>query len=151
MVAKRSSDRLKVVLKLAQIRQQQAAEKLADATRALETHRQQGQQLRSYQDEYNKHFHSYEQATKSPQQMRNYQRFYGDLEEAVYTQDQRSEVSAQQLEYHRNQWQKTYGREKNMQSLVDRKRSEEEKTLEDKLQRELDDRANSYLQSKKSF
>jgi flagellar protein FliJ len=148
MAAKKPSQRLQVVLKLAQIKQKQAAERLAEATRTLENNKQQGQQLRVYQREYNNHFHSYEKSAVSPQQMRNYQRFYGDLEEAVYTQDQRSDVSAKQFEFHRRHWQTCYGREKNMESLIDRKRFEEDKSLESTVQREIDDRINGRLDIK---
>ncbi|MGK0440689.1 MAG: flagellar FliJ protein [Pseudohongiellaceae bacterium] len=149
MAAKKTSERLHVVLKLAQIKQQQAAERLAEASRAVENNKQQGQQLRVYQREYNNHFHSYEQAPVNSQQMRNYQRFYNNLEEAVYTQDQRSDVAEQQLEFHRSHWQKCYGREKNMASLIDRKCAEEGRKQEGKIQREMDDRVGSRLDMEK--
>ena len=149
MAAKKSSERLQVVLKLAQIKQQQAAEQLAEATKALQDNQQQGQQLRTYQQEYNSHFHQFEQQPLNPQTMRNYQRFYGNLEVAIYTQDQRSQASQAQYEATRSQWQDAYGREKNMGKLVERKQLEEEKAIEDKLQRELDDRANTRMAGKK--
>ena len=149
MAGKKSSERLQVVLKLAQLKQQQAAERLAEATKALQANQQQGQQLRVYQKEYNNHFHSFEQQPLNSQVMRNYQRFYGDLEVAVYTQDQRSQMSQTQFEFHREKWQQAYGSEKNMEKLVDRKRQQEEKALDAKLQRELDDRSYSHLADKK--
>ncbi|MCR8921658.1 flagellar export protein FliJ [Dasania sp. GY-MA-18] len=140
-MAKKSSQRLQVVLKLAHIKQQQAAEKLAQAAAAVQRNQAQGEQLRVYQGEYNKHFHNYENQPVSSQQMRNYQRFYSDLEEAVYTQDQRSSVAETQFEFHRQQWQKRYASEKNMEKLVVRKQQQEDQEQELKIQRELDDRA----------
>ncbi|WP_339673706.1 flagellar export protein FliJ [Dasania marina] len=142
-MAKKPSQRLQVVLKLAHIKQQQAADKLAQASAALQRNRSQGEQLQTYQGEYNRHFHSFEQQPVSSQQMRNYQRFYNSLEEAVYTQAQRSAVSETQYEHHRLNWQKAYASEKNMEKLVLRKQQQETKTEDVKLQRELDDRGRS--------
>ena len=140
MAVKKSSERLKLVLKLAQIKQQQAADRLAEASRSLEGSKQQEKDLLHYQQEYNRHFQYFEQQLVSPMQMRNYQRFYGGLEEAVYTQGQRIEVSERNVEFHRKHWQKEYHREKNMQKLIERKQCLEDKLSENKLQKALDDR-----------
>lgn len=141
MAVKKSSERLQVVLRLAQIKQRQAAERLAEAARSLAAHRQQAQQLQDYQGEYNQKFHQLSQQQMNSLELRNYQRFYNNLDEAIDTQHRRSDVCAEQLEFHRKHWQKEYGREKNMEKLIGQKQRLEEKQLESKLQRVLDDRS----------
>lgn len=141
MSAKKSSQRLQVVLQLAHIKQQQAAERLAQATRALESSRQQTEQLISYQVEYNEQFTAKQGQALDAAQLRNYLRFYKDLDGAVISQQQRNEISDQNLDFHRKHWQKAYGREKNLESLIAEKKIIEAKQQDDKEQRALDDRS----------
>ncbi len=141
---KKPSQRLETVLKLAQIKEQQAAEKLADSIRDLASHQQQEQELANYQYEYSKDFKNVGGEAKaegvSAAQLANYQRFYGNLEVAGNTQRERVELASKQQEQARGQWQQQYSRQKNMEKLVERKRQQEDSEAENKLQREQDDR-----------
>ena len=139
-MAQKPSQRLQTVLKLARIKQQQAAEVLGATTRNALATQQQDQQLRHYQQEYAQHFKSIAATGMSAAQMANYQQFYGNLEQAIETQGERMVLAESQLQQARELWQKQYSREKNMAALIDQKKQEEDIALEKKTQRTLDDR-----------
>ena len=138
-MAKRS-ERLKTVLKLAQLRQQQAAERLGEMTRNAQAQELQADQLKHYQLDYREHFKALGDNGASPSQLRNFQGFYRNLEQAIDTQGERALLARDQREVARQQWQRQYAREKNLQKLVERRILEEELQLDKKLQREQDDR-----------
>lgn len=136
----KASKRLKIVLKLAQMKQQQAAEQLAKSQRQADSIQQQSQQLKDYQYDYNDRFSALANSDVSAAQLANYQRFYGSLEDAVFNQQQQLNVADSQLERARQYWQAEYAREQNMLSLIERKQSEEQLSEEKLLQKEQDAR-----------
>ena len=137
-MGKKSSERLATVLKLAKMRQQLAAQVLAENIRNKTSHDEQLQQLQSFKDDYLDKFAQGVNLTSSS--LMNYQTFYGSLEKAVEMQAQRTVLSQNQLEQARKQWQSLYAREKNMESLIDKKIKIEEVEEEKKIQAEQDDR-----------
>ncbi len=137
---KKSSRRLQTVLKLAKLRQQLAAEQLGQMIRTADVHQQQVEQLKHYQQDYGENFKTLAGKDVSAEQLGNYQRFFGSLEQAVDTQQQRTILAEDQRELARRQWQQQYSRTRNMQALITRKQQEEEWELEKKRQREQDDR-----------
>lgn len=137
-MAVKSSERLQLVLKLATMKQQRAAEQLAAASAEQQQCLQQVEQLQSYQHEYSTNFSGRPPATAL--ELRNYQRFYGNLEQVVTGQQSRIEGVEQQLDQARQLWQQAYGREKNLEKLVSKKQLQELAEVDLKLQRELDDR-----------
>lgn len=144
MMKQRASRRLQTVLQLAQIKEQQAAEKLSDSIRQLASRQQQQQQLNGYKHEYSQQFKHVgdkaESGAISAAQLANYQRFYDSLEAAGNTQHEQVELASQQQQQARSLWQQQYARYKNMDKLVEQKRQHEDKEIEKKLQREQDDR-----------
>ena len=134
------SERLKTVLRLAQLRQQQAAEQLGELTRNAEAQALQADQLKHYQLEYAQQFRDLGSGGVSAARLRNFQGFYGNLEQVIDTQGERVVLARNQQEAARQRWQQQYAREKNLQSLVERKAFEEQLQVEKKLQRLLDDR-----------
>ena len=140
----KASQRLQTVLNLAQIKEQQAAEKLSASIRQLALSQQQEQQLIHYKHEYSQQFKNVadkaESGTISATQLANYQRFYDSLEAAGNTQHEQVELASQQQEQARSLWQQHYARYKNMDKLVEKKRQYEVNEAEKKLQREQDDR-----------
>lgn len=137
---KKPSRRLETVLMLAKLRQQRAAEQLGQMIRNTDSQHQQVEQLKHYQQDYGEHFKTLGEQAVSAGKLVNYQRFFGSLEQAVETQQQRSVLADDQCALARAQWQQQYSREKNMESLISRKQRQEERELETKLQREQDDR-----------
>ncbi len=134
------SERLQTVLRLAQLREQAAAERLGEATRQLQTHAQQADQLRDYQQEYVRDFQQRGGQPVSARQLSNYQHFYRNLEQAVDTQTERVALIQSQRDNAREEWTRQYARQKNLEKLIQRKAAEEQREEEKKLQREQDDR-----------
>lgn len=137
---KKSSERLRTVLKLAQLRQQQAAEQLGEMTRNAKALEHQADQLKHYQLDYIQHFRGLGREAISASQVRNFQHFYQNLEEVIDTQKERLLLMCKQQDVARERWQQQYAREKNLEKLVDRKAHEEQLAVEKVLQRQLDDR-----------
>jgi len=125
---------------LAKLREQKAAEQLAAAIRTSGQQQQQVEQLQSFQLEYNSQFSETASAGASAQQLKNYQSFYGKLDQALLSQQSQQISGAEQLEQARKLWQYHYSKQKNMAELVEKKRKLERQTQEKQLQREQDDR-----------
>ncbi len=136
---KPASQRLKIVLKLARLRERQAAFGLAESVRNAERNVQQGQQLQQYKDEYREQFKSLAQTQANAADLENYQRFYGNLQDTGDTQQERVALAAAQQEQARIKWQQQYARQKNIQSLIARRVKLEQRDADNKLQREQDD------------
>ncbi len=137
---KKPSQRLQTVLTLAKLKERLAAENLAEKIKAANAQKQQVQQLKSFQQEYNSQFNSLGEGGASPQQLRNFQNFFSNLEQAVDSLERQSLVSEDQQQKARENWIFHYSKQKNMEGLVDRKYQFEEKEMEKMRQREYDDR-----------
>ena len=139
------SERLKTVLKVARLREQAAAETLAQQQKALQAQQLQSQQLAQYQREYARQFAEQGKAQTNANRLINYQRFYQNLEQASDVQSQRRQAIEQQCDQARSEWQQQHARLQNLDKLVARKRHKEQRDLEKKRQSEQDDRFNGRL------
>jgi len=139
-VAERRSQRLTVVVMLAERDEQAAAALLGEQQATLEREQQQLAQLQDYRAQY---IEDYQQLRTgaTPQALMSYSGFLQRLGEAVTGQEQRLAQVQGLLEQCRAQWQEKYHRRRSLQELVDRLRTEENAVLEQRLQRELDDLA----------
>lgn len=144
-MAKTPSQRLATVLKLARLREQQAALKLADLLRDVQASKQQQLQLQRYQVEYSQQFKQRSSAL-SAAELVNFQQFYAGLEQASETQQQRTVLADSQLQQARSEWQQLHGREKNIQTLINRKQQQEQLQRDNREQRQLDDRLKNTLE-----
>lgn len=140
MANKKRSERLQTVLRLAELRQQAAAEQLARSVQNAQAQQQQGEQLERYQQEYSEQYKSGASEGFNAQQLQNFQRFFSNLDSAMETQQETIALAKGQQQQSRDQWQQQYARQKKMAGLVDRVAFGEEQDEEKKLQRELDDR-----------
>ena len=139
-MAIKPSKRLQTVLRLAKLKEQRAAESLANSIREVAAHEQQQQQLEQYKVEYGDQFYRSLEGALTAGQLANFQRFYNELEFAGETQQERRVLAEEQQELARQQWQQQYARQKNMEALIERKEQLEQREEDNKLQREQDDR-----------
>lgn len=137
---KSPSQRLQTVLKIAQLRERAAAEKLATAIRNADAVSQQQQQLEQYKSEYNGHFKTLGAQGQSVGQLSNFIRFYSSLDGATVAQGQRLVLAQNQRDAASKLWRQQYARQKNMQKLVEKKQQQEQHEHDNKTQREQDDR-----------
>lgn len=140
MSEQKPSKRLQVVLKLARLREQRAAEELAQAIKKQTAQQQQQRQLQEYVRDYSDRSALLGERELQAAQLSNFQQFYAQLDSALDTQRQQLCLLEQQTESARQQWQQQYLRQKNLDALIEKKRLLEERALENKLQREQDDR-----------
>lgn len=133
------SERLKTVLKLAQLRERQAARQLADSARNTALNRQQEQQLQQYKLEYRQQFEALVNTQTNAANVENYQRFYTNLQGAGDAQQDRIALAVAQQERARLQWQQQYARQKNLEALIERKARVEQMDADNKVQRQQDD------------
>ncbi|MFA7554506.1 MAG: flagellar export protein FliJ [Spongiibacteraceae bacterium] len=137
---KTASQRLQTVLKIAQLRERAAAEKLAVSIRNVDAVSQQQQQLEQYKNEYNDHFQALGAQGQSVGQLSNFIRFYSSLDGAAVAQGQRLALAQDQRDAASKLWRQQYSRQKNMQKLVEKKQQQEQCEQDNKAQREQDDR-----------
>ena len=136
----KASKRLQVVLKLAEMKQQRAAEALAATQKELDSLEQQKQQLLGFKAEYNSDFANKTGATISPNELANYQRFYGSLEQVQEAQVLRVESAQYHQDTARSHWQTCYAKEQNMRNLIEKKQQQEQLVDDRRQQKEQDDR-----------
>ena len=139
----KTSQRLQTVLRLAELKQQRAAEKLAVSIRNVNAQRQQARQIQDYQLEYAQRFQSSGGLGLNPAQLQNYQRFFSNLDSASRTQQQRCTLADAQQDQAREQWQQQYARQTSLQNLIEKKQHEETIAADKQEQRQQDDSFNN--------
>jgi flagellar FliJ protein len=140
-VAKKRSERLKSLLRLAQMREDNAARALAASSDKLAQARTQSQQLSQYSDEYQQQFAQRTQQAVSVRDLRNFQGFFRQLDTVQMQQQLLIEQRDREREQARQQWLQLYRRRRVLDDIRERARVQEEAARERKLQAEFDDRA----------
>ena len=139
-MSQRRVRQLQTVLRLAQMAQDRAARELAQKQRQLADARAQADQLEGYRSEYSRQRQEQGERGLDAYSLANYQRFFHNLERAADMQDERTELTAQQLEACRDQWRQRYLRRGAMERVVDQAVQEEDRVVDKAEQREQDDR-----------
>jgi flagellar export protein FliJ len=139
-MARKSSDRLRTLLKLAALREQQAARQLAASGERLQQAEQQSRQLTVYQQEYQNQYVSRGQQQLSGRDLLNYHGFFRQLEQAQVQQGRAIEQRDQEREGARQSWLATHAKRRLLTQIRERRLASEQQEAEKRLQRELDDR-----------
>ncbi len=137
-MAKQRSERLKVVLMVAEREEQAAAIRLGEARQALEQEEAQLAQLQDYREQYLADYRKQRQGVDARALM-SYSGFLQRLGEALGGQEQKLAQVRQQLDHHRLEWQEKYYRRQSLAEMIERMRNEELTVLEQRQQREQDD------------
>ena len=140
-MAKKRSERLRSLLKLAHLREDNAARKLADSAEKLSQVKQQSRQLSLYNTEYQQQYRQRTQQQVSVRELHNYLGFFQQLDTVQLQQQMLVEQCDGELEEARRQWLQVYHRRRVLDDIRARSLVEEEAVRERKLQSELDDRA----------
>jgi|GEM_PF-405680 len=139
-MAEQRSERLKVVLMVAEREEQAAAARLGEARQQLEQEEGQLAQLQDYRDQYLADYREQRRGVNA-QSLMSYSGFLQRLGDALGGQEQKLALVRQQLEQCQRQWQEKYHRRRSLEDMIARMRSEENAALEQRQQRELDDLA----------
>ncbi|WP_339897765.1 flagellar export protein FliJ [uncultured Gilvimarinus sp.] len=145
-MAKPRSERLKVVLRVAEHQEQEAAGYLAQYQQQLAAERAQLEQLQQYRHSYLDEYGD-SSACHTVQDMMRYSDFIGRLAGAIDEQHQKLANAAEQCEKVLQHWQIKRHKRKSLESLIERLRLGENTELERKLQKELDELSSLNRQS----
>ncbi len=136
----KASENLRPVVKVARHQERDAARQMGNRMRHFEQQKKQLDELMAYRDEYAKCFMNATKTGLSVVQLRDYQLFLGRLETAIEQQKQQLANSQKNCETSKTHWQGANGRHKMINKVVERREKAEQQQLQDKEQRESDDR-----------
>lgn len=144
-MARKRSQRLQVLLKLAAMKEQTAVRQLAASTERLQQAKQQRAQLADYERDYQQ---QYVQHTGQPVDRSfflNFQGFFRQLENVQVQQQATIQLRDHEREQARLRWVDLYARRRLLTNVRERWVQSEAQEDDKKLQRELDDRAAQTL------
>lgn len=140
MAKKKASQRLQVLLRLAEMREQNAARRLASDSERAQQAREQGRQLALYEQDYQQGF--IERGPDQPlnrQSLLNYQGFFRQLEHVQTQQQKTIEQRDREREAARLQWVEQYSKRQLLIKIRERRLAQEQLKADKKLQAEIDD------------
>jgi len=142
----RRSERLQVVLSVAERKRREADRFLVDAQQRVSQGEAGVRQLQNYLKEYQQQFTSSGQQGQSIAALQRQQAFIQKISTTIRQQERALQQAREQLQQVRAYWQQTYARQKGIERLILKARHEEQRAQERRLQRELDERS-QYLKS----
>jgi flagellar protein FliJ len=140
-MAKTRSQRMHIVLTLAQKAEDDAAQKVKEQAELLRQEIQQLDELKSYSGQYLQSYANLRDGV-SAQEMINYSGFISRLADAIKEQENKKERIQQGLDKLKQVWAETHQKRKALNDLIDRLKKEESTALEKLLQKEMDELAN---------
>ncbi len=137
-MAKKRSQRMAVVIDMAERAEQEAAQTLGHAREQTAQAQQQLQQVSEYQIEYERALNKPKQGV-SVQALMNDRAFLAQLVQVVNTQHAQLESFKVNEGNALHNWQLCYQRRRNIEKLIEKLKSEEDAETEKKLQKEMDE------------
>ena len=135
-----SSKRFKPVKRVAESREQKAAQALGSSQRAARNEEARLEELRRYHKEYLDRFHDAARAGISVAQLQEYRAFLRKLELAIGEQEKIVRESQQDCSTRKALWQEKRQRNQALGKVMDKFRSAEHKARDTREQKETDDR-----------
>lgn|SRR5690606_17018909 len=148
-MARKRSDRLQALMKLAAMKEQTAVRLLAACTERLQAAQQQKQQLAEYERDYQQQYIAQGSQSVDNRFFRNFQGFFRQLENAQLQQEHAIAHRDNEREQARLRWIDLYARRRLLGNVRERWLQSEALESDKKLQRELDDRAAQKLLRKR--
>lgn len=138
---KKRSQRLKLVLELAERKKKQADQFLAASRQRVEQDRVAMAQLDQYLSEYQQNYLGRNAEGLSGAELCAQQAFMQKIQDAKVAQQQAMEQNRKELAVVEQHWKQAYGKMQGMQKLTDKAIQTEELEAEKALQKQLDERA----------
>ena len=135
----RRSKRLQVVLDLAKRKEEEALKALQIAQGSLSNQNQKLQELTQYQRDYQQSLRDAYQTHATAESCATYQHFLAQVGAAIEQQQQAVALAEQQFDKVRVHWLALHEKQQGMGSLIDRFRDEEDKELDKKEQKMIDE------------
>lgn len=149
-MAHKRSQRMAIVLQLAEREEQKAAEQLGVGREQLGACEQQMGQLQEYQEEYTAQINA-RSGPQNVQQMMADRSFIGQLGDAVDAQKQKIVQAQQQYQQLMALWQRAYRKRTSLEEFISKMRDSESLEADKRLQKELDELSSLKLQRKSQF
>ncbi|MBR9828787.1 MAG: flagellar export protein FliJ [Oceanospirillales bacterium] len=140
-MTKPRSQRLQVVLAVAERKRQEAERFLADAQRRVNQGENGIVQLQGYLGEYQQQFTATGREGISIQDLHVQQAFMQKITHTMQEQEQALQQARDQVQQVQAYWQQTYARQKGIENLVQKAQNEESHERDRKLQQEIDERS----------
>ena len=131
--------RMDPIVRLARDDEEQAARGLSESARMLRESETKLEELRDYRSGYARQLQS--QGTLNGNALQGFQQFMRNLDQAIAQLEERVRQQRRANDQQLQRWLGTHNRTKAMTEIADKYRDEEQRIEEDKLQWELDDRA----------
>lgn len=145
MAKKTASQRLQVLLRLAEMKEQNAARQLAADSDRLQQAKEQGRQLALYEKDYQQGYVERGTQPLTRQNLLNYQGFFRQLEHVQTQQERTIEQRDRAREAARLLWIEQYSRRRLLTRVRERRLAQEQLKAEKKLQAEIDDHTTRRL------
>jgi len=140
-MAKKRSDRLKLVQELAERKKKQADQYLAESRQQVQQGEVTLQQLEQYIAEYQRRLISVGQTGVNIAELTKIQQFIEKLTATMRQHKESMKVNEEQLERVKAHWQQSYGHLKAMERLTETAEQKEQAEAEKALQKTLDERS----------
>lgn len=131
--------RMDPILRLARDDEDQAARELSESARRLRETEAQLEELRGYRSDYARQLPA--RGVLNGSALQGFQQFMRNLDQAIAQLEESLRQQQRLNEHHLQKWVGSHNRAKAMTEIADKYRDEEQRIIEDKLQWELDDRA----------
>ncbi|MBA4501058.1 flagellar export protein FliJ [Marinobacterium marinum] len=140
-MSRQRSQRLEVVLAVAERKRREAERFLAEARQRVSQGEQGIVQLENYLGEYQQQFTATGRQGVDIGALQARQAFMQKISDTMQQQEQALLQAREQVQQVQAYWQQTYAREKGIERLVEKARMDETRVKERKLQQELDERS----------
>lgn len=140
-MAKPRSERLEVVLAVAERKRREAERYLAEAQQRVEQGERGIDQLQQYLGEYQKQYTQVGQQGMNIGTLHAQQSFLQKINSTIQAQEQALVQARDQLQQVRAFWQQAYAKEKGIEELIRQARETEVRQADKQLQQEIDERS----------
>lgn len=121
------SKRLETVLNLEQRKEQQAMERLGEARKQAEAHREQVANLERYQQEYRDQIRATQHGVVPVTRLQAWQAFIAQLDQVIVQQNRQLQQAEKVFEARRLEWLQAWERRRGMEKYIETCRQQEQK------------------------
>jgi len=148
-VRKDRTKSIRLVLTLAERAETEAADRLLQQRRQLQSHSEQLQQIVNYNQEYSSQISQL--GSINVQQMISQRNFMSQLSQLLQSQSETVDILRQQTQKAEFLWHQQYQRRKKLADLVEQLEREQDKLEQGRLQKELDEMSRGIYISKTGY
>ncbi|MBR9870580.1 MAG: flagellar export protein FliJ [Gammaproteobacteria bacterium] len=135
------SKRLEVVLTLEERKESEALERLGEARKQVEAHKEQVENLERYQQEYRDQIRASQQGVVAVARLQAWQAFIGQLDQVIAQQQRQLQQAEQVFEARRLEWLQAWERKRGMERYIETCRQQEHQARDAKEQKLADEAA----------